>query len=123
MSEIIEQTTQGKTVTKFLSGVLSVQTVMYILAGFVAAVLFWKQSHDNWDETKAMKEQIEILKDKMATKEDVKSVRAEIQIEFDNIKERAQRQFTRIGELDARIDKIDQQTEYSRGFNDGVHKH
>ncbi len=58
---------------------------------------------------------IEVLKKEKAD-------RAEMSSEIDAIKERQRNQFQRIGELDQRIDKIDQQTEYNRGLNDGLHK-
>lgn len=62
-----------------------------------------------------LKTQVEILQKDKADKAEMKS-------EVDNIKERARNQFTRIGELDERIDKIDQQTSYNKGLEDGLHK-
>ncbi len=64
------------------------------------------------NETRAA--QIEVL-----TKD--KADRAEMRSELDAIKERQRNQFTRIGELDERIDKIDQQSSYNKGLEEGRH--
>lgn len=66
-------------------------------------------------DNESQKQLIEVL-----TKD--KADKAEMKSELDAVKERQRNQFTRIGELDTRIDKIDQQTEYNRGLNDGLHK-
>ena len=58
-------------------------------------------------------QQIEIL---MKQKAD----RAEMESEIESIKERQRNQFTRIGELDNRIDKIDQQTSFNQGYDKGL---
>lgn len=64
------------------------------------------------NETRAA--QIEVLsKDK--------ADRAEMRSEIDAIKERQRNQFTRIGELDERLDKVDQQSSYSKGLEEGRH--
>lgn len=60
-------------------------------------------------------QQIEILKLEKAD-------RAEMKSELESIKERQRNQFTRIGELDNRIDKIDQQTSYNQGYDKGLHE-
>lgn len=62
-----------------------------------------------------IKQQIEVIMKDKADKAEMKS-------EIEAIKERQRNQFTRIGELDERIDKIDQQSEYNQGYNDAEHK-
>ncbi len=50
-----------------------------------------------------------------------KADKAEMKSEIEAIKERQRNQFTRIGELDERIDKIDQQSSYNKGLEEGRH--
>ena len=64
MAEMVEQTTQGRTTTKWLTNVLNPQTFLWIMAGFVSVVIFWKDSKDNWAKigTKADESEIQALK-------------------------------------------------------------
>ena len=49
MPEMMEQkTVGGTTTTKFWSQYLTPQTMLWILAGFISLVIFWKDSKDNW---------------------------------------------------------------------------
>lgn len=74
---------------------------------FVSTVQRLEKDNEN------QKIQIEVLLKDKADKNEVKA-------ELDNMKERARNQFTRIGELDERIDKIDQQSFYNKGLQDGA---
>jgi len=76
---------------------------------FVSTVQRLEKDVDN------QKIQIETLQKEKADKK-------EMDAEVDNIKERQKNQFTRIGELDNRIDKIDQQTSFNQGYDKGLHE-
>lgn len=58
MPEIIEQTTTGKTTTKWWTPYMTPQTMVWVLAAFVYGVVFWKDSHDNWDKTNELEEKV-----------------------------------------------------------------
>ena len=51
-----------------------------------------------------------------------KADKDEMKSEIEAIKERQRNQFTRIGDLDNRIDKIDQQTSFNQGYDKGMHE-
>ena len=76
---------------------------------FVSAV----QNHEN---------DIESLKQVTEQLREAKADKAELKAEIESIKERQRNQFTRIGELDERIDKIDQQSSYNKGLEEGRHQ-
>jgi hypothetical protein len=76
---------------------------------FVSTVQRLEKDVDN------QKVQIESLQKEKADKK-------EMDAEVDNMKERARNQFTRIGELDNRIDKIDQQASFNQGYDKGLHE-
>lgn len=87
---------------------LDLRTVIFIVGGlvtgFTALTYFWKDSHENWDETKALKAVI-IIK---ADREELKSLRAEFDAKITDLKGGRERQYERINELqkditDARI--------------------
>ena len=67
MPKMIEQTTTGKTTTKWWSNYLTPQTMFWICAGFVWAVVFWKDSKENWAKigTKADESEIVTLKEQV----------------------------------------------------------
>jgi len=62
---------------------LTPQTFLWIIAGFVSLVIFWKDSHDNWDKTNRL-EQVVNMK---ADAEDVKALRDQVNRIYTTMKE------------------------------------
>jgi uncharacterized membrane protein len=108
----VNRTTNGKghfwTAQLTLTNLILIGGAVWSSFKFVSTV----QRLEKDNETRAS--QIEIL-----IKE--KADRAEMKSELESIKERQRNQFTRIGDLDERIDKIDQQTSYNKGLEEGRH--
>lgn len=94
MPEIIETTTTGKTTTKWWSNYLTPQTMFWICAGFVWAVIFWKDSHDNWDKTK----QLELNIERKADADDLKALKEQVTRQYSTAKEDREKESKQIEE-------------------------
>lgn len=72
---MIETSSEGGKITqKWWRNVLTPQTVLWILAGFVSIVLFWKDSKDNWDKVTRLENRIDALQKSKADAETVKDL-------------------------------------------------
>jgi hypothetical protein len=79
MSEAVNITSTKTWVGNFLTP----QTFLWILAGFVSLVIFWKDSHDNWDKTERL-EQVVATK---ADNDDLKALKEQVNRIYTTMKE------------------------------------
>jgi len=78
MSERIEQTTKGTTVTKWFTGNISLQTVIWVIGAFAWAIIFWKDSKDNWDKVS----RLEIIVHDKAESRDLKDLEDKVSRQY-----------------------------------------
>lgn len=104
MAEMVEQTSQGKTVTKFFSGFVSPQMVFLLCGAFVSVVIFWKTSKDNWDKVKQLEQRVE-------NKAETSELKA--------LNERVSRQYETSNKIQDRVVDVEKKQEYERGKADG----
>lgn len=94
MPDMVETTSTGKTTTKFWSNYLTPQTMLFILGGFVSLVIFWKDSHDNWDKTKELENQLKLKADA----DDLKSLKEQVTRQYGTAKEDREKESKQIEE-------------------------
>lgn len=87
---------------------LTPQTIVYVLAGMVALVIFWTKTQESWSKVKELEGVIITLKEDKADKADVKSV-----------EDRVTRQYETSGKISERVNALEKQQEYQRGLNEG----
>lgn len=85
MSEGQVNITGGKT---WVGSFLTPQTLLWILAGFVSLVVFWKDSHDNWDKTKAL----ETVVATKADADDLKALKEQVNRIYSTMKDDKERE-------------------------------
>lgn len=100
-----EQTEIKKT---FIQGILTPQTVVYLLGGMIALVVFWIRTKESWDKVKQLEAIIEILRTDKADKADLKA-----------IDDRVGRQYDASNKISERTTVLEKQSEYQRGLADG----
>lgn len=103
------------TKTHFLTAQLTLTNIVLIGGAVWSSFKFISTVQQLEKIVENQKVQIEVLQKEKADKK-------EMDAEVDNIKERARNQFTRIGELDNRIDKIDQLSSFNQGYDKGLHE-
>ena len=113
MPEIMEQKTEGTTTTKWWSPYMTPQTMFWILAAFVYGVIFWKDSHDNWDKTNKLEEIIE----RKADADDLKTLKDQVNRQYTNAKEDKEKQNKLIEEA---LDWIEWEKGYEQGIKDAA---
>lgn len=105
--ETIETTTTGpgKTITKWWSGSINIQTVVLILGAFASTVLFWKDSHDNWDKTGKLEEVV----NGKASAEDLKVLKEQVNRQYTTEREQHEKE-------DAKIEEALDWIEFQKGY-------
>ena len=82
---------------------LTPQTIVYVLGGMVALVVFWTKSQENWAKTKELERQV-------LEKSDQSDIKA--------IEDRVSRQYETMGKISERVNALEKQQEYQRGLKD-----
>lgn len=112
MADMIETTTEGgKVTTKWWSNFLTPQTMFWILAGFVSLVLFWKDSHDNWDKTKDLEKVVATKADQ----EDLKALKDQVNRLYQTNKEDREKE-------SREIEEVADWMHYQQGYQEGKKK-
>lgn len=107
MPEVVEQT-RTTTTTKWWSGMLNIQTVIYICAAFVWAVIFFKDSQSNWEEVKRLRAEVDKMKSEKADVSDLKS-----------LGERVTRQYETSNKISERVTEVEKEAAYQKGVHEG----
>lgn len=111
MAEMMEQTTQGKTVTRWWTGMINIQTVAMLGAAFVAVVIFWKDSKDNWNKTS----RLENVVNTKASADELKALREQVNRQYQTQREKD-------NEQDRQVKQNADWIEWQKGFQAGQKK-
>ena len=88
----------------FVHDLFTPRTVVALFAAFAWAVVFWKDSQENWHKTEAVAKKIENKTD---------------DADFQALKDRVNRQYESMNKLNDRIIDLEKQAEYQRGYLQG----
>lgn len=95
----------AETKRHWLQALLTPQTIIYILGGMIALVIFWTRTQESWAKVKALDTGMEVKADRA----DLKAV-----------EDRVSRQYEVLNKQAERITLLEKQQEYQRGFQDGI---
>lgn len=98
-TEITEQTSTKTISTKWWTPYITPQTMFGICAAFVWAVIFWKDSHDNWDKTNRLEETKANADDVRTIREDLKALRETVTKQYATAKEDREREGNEIEQV------------------------
>lgn len=80
---MMEQTTTGRTTTKWWTPYMTPQTMLWVLAAFVYGVIFWKDSQDNWNKTRKVEKDMELK----ANKEEFNALKDQVNRQYQTARE------------------------------------
>lgn len=103
MSDIIE--TKGGKVSQWWVGLLTPQTVAYILAGFGALIVFWNTQKNTTND-------VGVIKTMLPSKVDI--------ADFKALEDRVTRQYETNNKILERIIALEKGQEYQRGLHDAA---
>lgn len=104
MPEVVEQTSTGKTVTKFFSGFLTPQIVLILIGGIFSLFVFWKNTTDNWKKTSDVEQAVKAKAD---------------QSDLQSLSERVNRQYETNNKILDRIIEVEKKLSFEAGVSQG----
>jgi Flp pilus assembly protein TadB len=92
----------------FMQGLLTPQTMIYILGGMIALVVFWTRTQESWAKVKELENTVRAMQEAKADQSDIKA-----------IEDRVSRQYETSNKISERVNALEKQQEYQRGISDG----
>lgn len=87
--------------TKWYHTLLTPQTVIYIIGGIVAIVIFWNKTKETWGEVKNIKTELLLKADKS---------------ELRSVDDKVNKQYATINEIRTMVTLVEKWIEYHKGY-------